>query len=691
MVLRLARKYSSSAAVRSAKPLRSVMVANRGEITHRVADTAANMGIKVTAIYTEPDSELPFATEGPTNASIGSASDGYLKMDEIIRLAKETNSEAIHPGYGFLSENAIFAKKVRDAGLIFVGPPQGAIEAMGSKSRSKEIMEAAGVPCVPGYHGENQDVNFLAEKADEITYPVLIKAVLGGGGKGMRIVNSKEEFLPELESAKSEARSAFGDDRVLVEKYIAVPRHVEVQVFADNHGNVVALGERDCSVQRRHQKILEESPAPGLDLATRQDLWAKARDAARAVGYQGAGTVEFIFDNESGKFYFMEMNTRLQVEHPVTESVTNVDLVEWQLLVAAGFPLPKTQEQISITGHAFETRIYCEDPDKGFLPSSGKIFHLQKPTSGSPRLDITFESGSTVSPLYDPMIGKLIVHGRNRGEAINKMLRALDELEIVGPVTNIDFVKRILKTEAFGGEEPSGLETGFIPNHAEELAQIPPVRNDVYAQAAIGAILTEQKPETLTSAFFTAPPSPWTNIQNRKVALQDLTTETDPAEVTVWQVDADKFVAEVNGEKMDIEARLLPGNKLFFKTGLRQAVNTFVAPAAMPGASRLLHVFDQGRHNRLAIVEPEWVTVALGGKAGPANSVVAPMPCKVTKVNVEAGQSVKKDDILIIIESMKMETTIRSPIDGVVKRVPHGPGSIVKQGIELIEFEDAEE
>lgn len=676
-----------------AKPLRSLCIANRGEIVHRISSTASKMGIDTTTVYTSPDAALPSASSAFVNLSLGDATTGYIDIERVVRTAKEAGCDSIHPGYGFLSENAQFAKRVREEGLVFVGPPQEAIEAMGAKSRSKEIMLAANVPCVPGYHGTNQDPAFLAKEADKIGYPVLIKAVLGGGGKGMRIVNTAADFPAQLQSAKSEARSSFGDENVLVEKYIATPRHIEVQVFADRYGNVVALGERDCSVQRRHQKVLEESPAPGLDKQTRESLWEKAREAARAVGYEGAGTVEFIFDNDSGEFFFMEMNTRLQVEHPVTEAVTNTDLVEWQLLVAAGFPLPKSQEDITIEGHAFEARIYCENAFKDFLPSSGEIVHMQLPTTGSPRLDLSFKEKSTVSSLYDPMIGKLIVKGETRDEALRKLRRALQEFEIVGPVTNIEFIKRIIDTEAFGGENPEGLETGFIPKNKTELIRPFDVSDMVYAQAALAQVAG---PLIVSDAFgrFSGGNS-WSYSQVRTIEFVDAAEESKTVKVTTVQTGPHSYKVSVDGRdplvvrgvfyEPGLKENGSPVRKLHIQFDSAQFVNTVVPT---PEAT---HVFHGGVHYTLDQPQPKWLTQALGVKET-KNSVVAPMPCKIMRLadNISPGQHVDKDQELLIIESMKMETTVRAPKAGVIKKIAHEAGEIVKQGTVLVEFEEEE-
>lgn len=473
--------------------------------SRRVGRTASEYGIRTTTLYTDPDARSQHALSSPYAVNLGEPSE-YLNGDRIIQIAQEQGCQGIHPGYGFLSENPTFARKCTEAGLTFIGPPWQAIEAMGSKSESKNIMTAAGVPCIPGYHGSNQDPEYLKNEAAKIGYPVLLKAVKGGGGKGMRIANQPEDFFDQLASAKSEARNSFGDEVMLVEKYITTPRHIEVQVFADKHGNCVALGERDCSIQRRHQKILEESPAPHLKEDVRQDIWEKARQAALAVGYEGAGTVEFIFDNDTGEFFFMEMNTRLQVEHPVTEMVTGEDLVRWQLIVAEGGRLPLTQEEIEQRikerGAAIEARIYAENPDMNFIPDSGLLLHLKTPQpTHTVRIDAGFVAGDEVSSHYDPMIAKLIVQGPTREAAIQKLRAALEEYEVAGPITNIEFLKRICVSSDFIS---GNVETGYIQKHHEELFAPEPPAPEIYAQAALGLAL--QEIQTNHSDPFAAPP-----------------------------------------------------------------------------------------------------------------------------------------------------------------------------------------
>ncbi|GAD97670.1 3-methylcrotonyl-CoA carboxylase subunit alpha (MccA), putative [Paecilomyces variotii No. 5] len=670
-------------------PLNSILVANRGEIALRVGRTASQHGIRITTLYTDPDAKSQHALSSPSAFNLGHTS-AYLDGDRIIEIAKKEGCQAIHPGYGFLSENATFAQKCTQAGLVFIGPPWKAIEDMGDKSRSKEIMTAAGVPCVPGYHGSNQDPVFLEQEADKIKYPVLIKAVKGGGGKGMRIAHSKAEFQDQLRSAQSEALNSFGDDHVLIEKYITTPRHIEVQVFADKHGNCVALGERDCSIQRRHQKILEESPAPDLPQETRKDIWDKARSAALAVGYEGAGTVEFIFDNDTGEFFFMEMNTRLQVEHPVTEMVTGQDLVHWQILVAEGAPLPLTQEEIEAkmmnSGHAIEARIYAENPDQGFIPDSGLLTHVRTPRlSEDVRIDAGFVAGDEVSAHYDPMIAKLIVRGANRTEAIRNLTLALEEYEVAGPVTNIEFLKAVCQSEDF---VEGRVETGYIEKHRAELFAEKSIPDEVLAQTAL-ACLIQDSPSQPTGQTNSRGPGGGSvgfgpSYQQRQFTFAE---ETAPGghgnehAVAVHQTGEDKFRVIVNGRvlenvtsQVDMQSRVV--RSFFAHTRLDTTVirdeNSVTA-------------FQRGRQYRLRIPRGKWMEKALGIR-DVANSVLAPMPCKILRVEVEAGDRVEKDQALVVIESMKMETVIRSPHHGTIARVVHKKGDQCKSGTPLVEF-----
>ncbi|KAH6604201.1 methylcrotonoyl- carboxylase alpha chain [Trichoderma cornu-damae] len=695
---------SSSPAGKTAA-LSSVLIANRGEIAIRINRTAERMGIKATTVYTDVDANSWHASSGFQSLGLGPAN-GYLDGEKIIALAKKHGIQALHPGYGFLSENYKFAERCEEEGIVFVGPPATAMADMGNKARSKEIMNAANVPCVPGYHGSEQGEEQLLAYAREITFPVLLKSVRGGGGKGMRIVMEEDEFVTQLKSARAEAKASFGEggEVMLVEKYIVRPRHVEVQVFADKHGNTVALGERDCSVQRRHQKVLEESPAPDLDEATRQDLWDKARKAAEAVGYVGAGTVEFILDKGSGKFYFMEMNTRLQVEHPVTEMVTGLDLVEWQFRIAAGEKLPLTQaeveEQMNRRGAAIEARIYAENPEKGFMPDSGKLIHavLLDSAKGDPdiRLDWGFGSGSVVSEAYDGMIAKLIVRGDHRETAIAKLAAALRAFEIVGLSTNIEFLKRLCASEAFIRGD---VETGFIDKWREELFRPRRIADQVFAQAALGVLSNQLQQNSGSGPHgqalgFGNPNS----TSERKLAFKVLDgyseNEGEVVEATVSQTGDNLYnvVVSRKGEEPQVFGNVT--SEPTFEGEVTKLQSRFPAERIQStvvvqenGTETRLAIFQHGVKTDLALLPPSWYEKALGLKEVAA-SVAAPMPCKILKNEVEEGQTVKKGAPLVVIESMKMETVIRSPQDGVIKKLAHKEGDICKAGTILVLFEE---
>jgi 3-methylcrotonyl-CoA carboxylase alpha subunit len=654
---------TSSAPSPKQTAISSVLIANRGEIAIRINKTAERMGIRATTVYTDVDAASLHASAGFQSLGLGPAN-AYLDGDKIIALAKANGIQALHPGYGFLSENSAFAEKCEREGIVFVGPPASAMADMGHKARSKEIMNAAGVPCVPGYHGTAQGEEELLEKAKEVTFPVLLKSVRGGGGKGMRIVLTEDEFMTQLKSARAEARASFGEggEVMLVEKYIVRPRHVEVQVFADKWGNTVALGERDCSVQRRHQKILEESPAPDLDEATRQDLWDKARQAASAVGYVGAGTVEFILDKDSGKFYFMEMNTRLQVEHPVTEMVTGLDLVEWQFRVAAGEKLPLTQSQVEENmrqlGAAIEARIYAENPEKGFLPDSGKLVHAYLPPSfnNDPdvRLDWGFGPGSTISEAYDGMIAKLIVRGETRERAIAKMESVLRYYEIVGVSTNVEFLKRLCSTPAF---IEGDVETGFIEKWKDILFKPRHIRNEVFAQAALGVVsleLRKSTPHGQTIGFGNEAAT-----SERQVAFKVLDgyseKEGEVVQVNVAQTGINLFDVTVTrkgdetpqvfsnvASKPDNTGDNLKLESFFPEESIKSSIVQQINDNDMK-----VTIFQHGIKTDLALLPPKWYEKELGLKEV-ASSVAAPMPCKVLKNEVEEGQTVKKGAPLVV-------------------------------------------
>ncbi|KAI0394485.1 carbamoyl-phosphate synthase subunit L [Xylariaceae sp. FL0594] len=678
-------------------PITSLLIANRGEIALRINKTAKRLGIQTTTLYTDPDASSQHAACSPHSIGLGAAN-GYLDGERIVRLAKQHGIQALHPGYGFLSENSAFARRCEEEGIVFVGPPAQAMADMGDKARSKEIMTKAGVPCVPGYHGSEQGEMELLNHAKNIEFPVLLKSVKGGGGKGMRIVMEEGEFLQQLKSARAEARASFGEggEVMLVEKYIVRPRHVEVQVFADKHGNCVALGERDCSVQRRHQKILEESPAPNLDDVTRLDLWEKARTAALAVGYVGAGTVEFILDKDTGDFYFMEMNTRLQVEHPVSEMVTGTDLVEWQFRVAAGERLPLTQKEImqriQERGAAIEARIYAESPEKGFLPDSGKLVHLTTPkTDEDVRIDAGFVEGDTVTEAYDGMIAKLIVRGIDRETAIRKMELALREYEVVGLSTNIEFLKRLCKSPAF---IEGDVETGFIEKWKTELFEPKRVKSEVYVQAALGvaagSLTPAEQPHGASIGF-------GHNANERNFSFKSLDVlnekEGQLVEVSIFQKDNQLFDAKItrSGEETEIIENIV--SSAVPKSG-KTTLTTYYPETRLettvvqdPNNDNKITVFQEGGKTELALVSPAWYEKALGLKEVAA-SVVAPMPCKILKNEVKEGDRVVKGAPLVVIESMKMETVIRSPQDGVIKRLAHKEGDKCKAGTVLVVFEE---
>ncbi|KAI9504897.1 carbamoyl-phosphate synthase L chain, ATP binding domain-containing protein [Coemansia spiralis] len=693
------RSYSLSSTQEAAmspperKPLfDKILIANRGEIACRVMRTARKLGIKTVAVYSEADANSMHVKMADEAYLIGQApvAESYLKAETIIDVVRKSGAQAIHPGYGFMSENAGFADRLESENITFIGPPGAAIRSMGSKSESKRIMQKAGVPVVPGYHGDNQDAAFLKQKADEIGYPVLIKAVLGGGGKGMRIVEKPEDFEMMLESSRREAIKSFGDDNVLVEKYLTTPRHVEVQVFADKLGNAVHLFERDCSVQRRHQKIIEEAPAPHLLPEIRRQLGEKAVAAAKAVNYVGAGTVEFIMDHDTQQFYFMEMNTRLQVEHPVTEMVTNTDLVQWQLEVAAGNPLPMTQDQIKCTGHAFEARIYAENPENGFLPDTGNLLHLQTPIpSCDVRVETGVQPGDTISVYYDPMIAKLVVRGDDRKAALRVLRKALDEYEVVGLHTNIGFLKRLAQSPDFNAGE---VETGFINKHLDEL--FPPATDpspQTIAQAAL-ALIIDSNTKTALATGAGGLLSPWTAIDSFRInALggQKVSVLFGEQKYNVAVSVADKNVyslviaknTESDLSKQTVVADTSGGGHLRALLGDKLCASNVV----FNDKDASITVFDQGKMAVFKVPRPEFMDDA--SSAGPG-SVTAPMSCKIVQVLVQAGEEVAQDTPLVVLEAMKMEHVIKAPKAGKIVEVYYKIGDLVDEGKHLVAFEE---
>ncbi|MDR8968156.1 acetyl/propionyl/methylcrotonyl-CoA carboxylase subunit alpha [Burkholderia multivorans] len=662
-----------------------ILIANRGEIACRVAATCKRLGIASVAVYSDADANAKHVAACDEAVHIGgsAAADSYLRIERIIEAARATGAQAIHPGYGFLSENEDFAQACAAAGIVFIGPPVDAIAAMGSKAAAKALMHAAAVPLVPGYHGDDQNPATLHREADAIGYPVLLKASAGGGGKGMRVVERSDDFPAALASCQREAASSFGNDRVLIEKYLTRPRHVEVQVFGDTHGNTVYLFDRDCSVQRRHQKVLEEAPAPGLSDDVRRAMGEAAVAAARAVGYVGAGTVEFIMTGDA--FYFMEMNTRLQVEHPVTEMVTGLDLVEWQLRVAAGEPLPLKQDELRVQGHAIEARLYAENPSRGFLPSTGTLKHLRLPDGvdfdiGAPvRVDSGVREGDAITPFYDPMIAKLIVHGADRDEALGRMLRALRACEVVGLRTNAGFLQRIVACEPFATAD---LDTGLIErNHDVLFAPQQPPRASL--ALACAALLARERDAAGDGS------SPWSALSDWRLnagyrrtfewhAVEreaDVTVAYDhdgaAARIAVGDGAAQSFAWSRGATPLDFDVLL---------DGMRSSGRVIV-----DGDS--FHVFTQGTAETF-----EWrnLLAHAGDAEHGGGRLTAPMPGKVIAVLVEPGQRVEPGTPLIVMEAMKMEHTIGAPSAGVVAEVLYAVGDQVADGAQLLVMAEAE-
>jgi len=663
-----------------------ILIANRGEIACRVIKTARRMGIRTVAVYSEADAGARHVRMADEAVCIGAPPprESYLVADKIIAAALATGAQAVHPGYGFLSENEEFAEACARNGVVFIGPPVSAIRAMGSKSEAKKLMEKAGVPLTPGYHGDNQEPDFLRREADKIGYPVLIKAAAGGGGKGMRAVDRSEDFLEALTSCKREAASSFGDQHVLIEKYLQRPRHIEIQVFGDSHGNCVYLFERDCSVQRRHQKVLEEAPAPDMPPARRAAMGKAAVDAARAVGYVGAGTVEFIV-NQDGTFYFMEMNTRLQVEHPVTEMITGLDLVEWQLKVAASETLPLRQEQLVIRGHALEARIYAEDPDKGFLPSIGKLIHLAPPAETlNVRVDTGVEQDDEISPHYDPMIAKLIVWDGSdtnaRERALARMLQALADYRVVGVSNNIGFLSRLVACPAFAQAD---LDTGLIERERAFLfpeSTEPPA--EAWLVAALAELIHDQQYAAAEAVESRDPFSPWhardgwrmNGNARREIRLRAGETE----KVVNAGYAGDSFVLEFEGKTVTATGRFTGGSELRVDLGGRRINVTVVS------ANEKRHVFIDGVSFVFAAIDPLFHAGSGGGAEG---GLTAPMPGKVIALIAPVGTRVEKGAPLLILEAMKMEHTIAAPAAGTVKAFHFNVGEQVSDGAELVEFE----
>jgi len=666
-----------------------ILIANRGEIAVRVARTCRRLGVRTVGVYSDADASALHVTVCDEAYLIGPAPAhaSYLHAERIIETAKRSGAQAVHPGYGFLSENAEFAQACVDAGLTYIGPPPGAIRAMGSKSAAKDLMAAAGVPLVPGYHGEAQDMRTLAAEAQRVGFPVLVKASAGGGGKGMRVARAPEQLAEAVAAAKREAASSFGDDRILLEKYLLRPRHIEMQVFADMHGNAIHLFERDCSVQRRHQKVLEEAPAPGMTAARRRQMGSAALAAARAVGYTNAGTVEFIAD-ESNNFFFMEMNTRLQVEHPVTEMITGLDLVEWQLRVAAGEPLPLTQEQVAINGHAIEARIYAEDPSREFLPAPGRITHLRMPhLSAHVRIDTGVREGDEIGAQYDPMIAKLICWDLDRSSALRRLRIALSECQVVGPTTNVSFLGSLAAHRAFAGahRDPSLLDTGLIERYRAELLPDPKPASDQILAVAVLSELTRIEEEARDAAC--ASPDPWSPWN-----LRDGWRLNEDNHHTFAFTDGGRSVSVTAHYRREGLMLELPGSHLAARAerttdgGLVVELDDNRLLVNVVRRGRELTVFLAGASHTLELQQFELVQDEEVG-----TGLTAPMPGSVIEVLVRAGEQVDKGHALMIIEAMKMEHTIRAPARGRVAEVRFARGDQVQEGDQLIAFETEEE
>jgi 3-methylcrotonyl-CoA carboxylase alpha subunit len=646
------------------QPLNSVLIANRGEIACRVMRTAKAMGLTTVAVHSATDSNARHVREADIAVNLGGskASESYLQIDKLIEAAKASGAQAIHPGYGFLSENAGFARAVEQAGLIFLGPPAAAIDAMGSKSAAKSLMETAGVPLVPGYHGDAQDAATFREASARIGYPVLLKATAGGGGKGMKVVERDEDLAEALASAQREAQSSFGDSRMLVEKYVLKPRHVEIQVFADHHGHCLYLNERDCSIQRRHQKVVEEAPAPGLTPQMRQAMGEAAVRAAQAIGYVGAGTVEFLLDAR-GDFFFMEMNTRLQVEHPVTEAITGLDLVAWQIRVAQGEPLPITQAEVPLNGHAIEVRLYAEDPANDFLPATGTLALYRESSQGpGRRVDSGVAEGDEVSPFYDPMLGKLIAWGETREQARLRLLAMLDEFAIGGLTTNLAFLRRIIAHPAFAQAE---LDTGFIPRYQEDLLPAAEGLTEEFWQLAAQAYLSTAAVTIRSDDAH----SPWSTTRGLRLG--------GPSEVTLHLACGAESRSMVMRSDSQQGSRLNGEHLLIERDGVRRQT------IAIRRANTLYLQWEGDVHAIRSVDPIAEVDVSQGHQGG----LTAPMNGSIVRVLVSVGEQVQVATPLVVLEAMKMEHSIRANAAGTVAALHCAEGEMVKEGMVLVSLD----
>jgi 3-methylcrotonyl-CoA carboxylase alpha subunit len=651
----------------------TLLIANRGEIACRVIRTARRMGLRTVAVYSDADAGAMHVATADAAVRLGPAParESYLNIPALLEAARATGAEAVHPGYGFLSENAEFAEACAAAGLTFVGPPPAAIRAMGSKAAAKALMERAGVPLVPGYHGEDQSDATLRDQAARIGFPLLVKASAGGGGKGMKVAMTAAELDEALSLARGEAASAFGDDRLLIERYLTKPRHIEIQVFADGHGNVVSLFERDCSIQRRHQKVVEEAPAPGMTDERRAAMGKAACDAARAIGYVGAGTVEFISEGDS--FHFMEMNTRLQVEHPVTEAITGLDLVEWQLRVAAGEPLPKRAEELRIDGHAIEVRLYAEDPSRDFAPSVGTLRHLAFPAGL--RVDAGVRQGDTIPIHYDPMVAKLIAHGPDRETARLRLLRGLEATAVAGVRTNLALLRAVLAHPAFAAAD---LDTGFIIRHADAL--LPPAASAPPAVLAAAALRLLRDAAARDAAD---PHSPWGQANAWRLngeGWQDLVLGDGEARVTLRAHLGPTLRLDLPGGSSAIAGEAWTGDAVAF------ALDGCAARATVLREGEALSVILDGATHELRHLDPR--APSGQGESG-GGRVLAPMPGRVLQVAVQPGDVVTRGTVLLVLEAMKVQMRITAPADGTVAAVAARVGELVEDGAELVVIEPA--
>jgi 3-methylcrotonyl-CoA carboxylase alpha subunit len=662
-----------------ARRFNKLLIANRGEIACRIIRTARLMGLRTVAVFSDADRDALHAALADEAVLIGPAParDSYLHIEAIIDAARSSGAEAIHPGYGFLSENADFAQACAAADLVFVGPSAATIRLMGSKSTAKALMESAGVPVVPGYHGDDQSFATLASAADRIGYPVLVKASAGGGGRGMRVVGKGGELEEAVAGARREAGAAFGNDQLLIEKYIDKPRHIEVQVFGDTHGNIVSLHERECTLQRRHQKVVEEAPAIVLGSERRAEMASAARAAAKAAGYVGAGTVEFIAD--ASQFWFIEMNTRLQVEHPVTELITGLDLVEWQLRVAAGEALPLAQHDIRANGHAIEARIYAEDPDKGFLPSTGTIRSWREPSGDGIRVDTGFRTGDIVTPYYDALLAKLIVWGPDRPQALARMVEALGDFQVTGVTTNLAFLDLLMSHPLVARGE---IDTGFIERELAALTMAAPAVAPLDLAAACVAVLVREQREQVPPTLPSAHPSPWDRtdgwtIVGRRSRRLSFRHSAGRYDVVLWY-GRDGLSMEWRGS----EARLqfVPREGALIDICLGDAPERVTAA----WSGRELDLATLRGHLDLHWIDPFAADLR---EAAAASRIVAPMPGTVTRILAEPGNHLQRGTPLIVLEAMKMEHTLRAPTDGRLKAIRCAVGDVVQEGAELADFE----